>query len=345
LLCRSVLKNIDVATNFFENHIDPKIADMIDFSQMKSYAPDNIDKELNEKIGDLRFITKCKPTPDQPTERLLNVMFFFEHQSTPDPIMSVRIHEQIARGNRQFINDFKKSNENIPLSEIMLPYPLSIILYNGKTSWKYRKLADMIDIPAGFDKNILDFLTIIIDVNSMTEEQLNRGLPIVRALLQTFHFEVKNNLSQNYEKIFRIIAEAIGDLRVKDWFSQFLLYVVSHCSISRGKEIETIEKIYTTITQNPEEAKIMADSIAQVLIKQGLQKGQEIGLTKGRVLGREEELKKFIFMCLGKRFNSFVPCDIQDSVNSYSDLIALESLLQRAWDCESIDEFREYLVR
>ncbi|MDR2762411.1 MAG: hypothetical protein LBB88_07415, partial [Planctomycetaceae bacterium] len=26
LLCRSVLKNIDVATNFFENHIDPKIA-------------------------------------------------------------------------------------------------------------------------------------------------------------------------------------------------------------------------------------------------------------------------------------------------------------------------------
>ncbi|MDR2762226.1 MAG: hypothetical protein LBB88_06445 [Planctomycetaceae bacterium] len=81
----------------------------------------------------------------------------------------------------------------------------------------------------------------------------------------------------------------------------------------------------------------MADSIVQALIRQGLQQGREEG--------REEELKKFIPMCLGKRFNSFVPRDIQDSVNSYSDLIALESLLQRAWDCESIDEFREYLVR
>jgi flagellar biosynthesis/type III secretory pathway protein FliH len=105
----------------------------------------------------------------------------------------------------------------------------------------------------------------------------------------------------------------------------------------------------------------MADSIAHALIKQGIEKGRElgieegiekgidIGIEKGREEGREEgqekELKKNILMCLGKRFKCLVPRDIQSSVNSYSDLIALESLLQRAWDSESMDEFREYLVR
>jgi hypothetical protein len=351
LLCRSVLKNEDIAANFFENHIDPKITKIIDFSKIKCCNSDDIDKELKERIGDICYLTKSKPTQDN-SERLLNVMLFFEHQSTPDPIMSVRILEQIARASRQFINNVKNSDENTSLMTIMLPFPFAVIFYNGKTKWECRKLSDMIDIPEGFDKNVLDFTTVMIDVSSLTDEQLNRGLPIVRALMQTFHYEAKNILSQNYEKIFRIIAEASDDPRVKDWFSQFLLYVVSHCSISHGKEVETIEKIYTSITQNPEEAKNMADSIAHALIKQGIEKGIDIGIEKGIDIGiekgREEGsmgIKKNILMYLSKRFNCFVPRDIQGSVNSYSDLIALESLFQRALDSESIDEFREYLVR
>ncbi|MDR2761596.1 MAG: hypothetical protein LBB88_03235, partial [Planctomycetaceae bacterium] len=115
------------------------------------------------------------------------------------------------------------------------------------------------------------------------------------------------------------------------------------------KERKSIEKIYSVLTQNPEEAKAMADSLVITLLKQGLDQGRVEGRKEGREEGREEgeiiRSKKNILSCLSKRFKHPVPRDIQDSVNSYSDLIALESLFQRSLDSDSLDEFREYLVR
>ncbi|MDR2171527.1 MAG: hypothetical protein LBP59_15400 [Planctomycetaceae bacterium] len=81
----------------------------------------------------------------------------------------------------------------------------------------------------------------------------------------------------------------------------------------------------------------MAVSMLQSLTKQGYK--------KGRQEEREELQKKHILTCLRNRFNKRVPRDIQVSVNSYSDLVALDSLFERALDCESLDEFREYLVK
>ncbi|MDR2171438.1 MAG: hypothetical protein LBP59_14945, partial [Planctomycetaceae bacterium] len=110
----------------------------------------------------------------------------------------------------------------------------------------------------------------------------------------------------------------------------------AHCPIKEGKEIETLEKIYSTINQNPKEVKKMATSMLQSLTKQGYKKGISEGV---------EKIKNHILTCLSKRFNKRVPRDIQVSVNSYSDLLALDSLFERALDCESFDEFREYLAR
>ncbi|MDR2171342.1 MAG: hypothetical protein LBP59_14460, partial [Planctomycetaceae bacterium] len=59
-------------------------------------------------------------------------------------------------------------------------------MYNGKSKWRYKKLSELIDIPAGFDKNILDIPVMLIDVSLLTEADLNRGCPVVQALLKTF---------------------------------------------------------------------------------------------------------------------------------------------------------------
>ncbi|MDR2169417.1 MAG: Rpn family recombination-promoting nuclease/putative transposase [Planctomycetaceae bacterium] len=334
-LFRSVLKDDDIACDFFENYLDPAIVEMIDFSELRCCLPENIDKDLKERIGDLRFFAKCKPSGNNDgVERILNVTFIFEHQSTPDPIMSVRIHESIAHGNRHFLDNIKYYfGKKIHLSKIRLPYPIVVIVYNGKRKWQYKNLAELIDIPAGFDKNILFVPVIVIDVSRLTKEKLKRGRPVVRAMLHAFRYEKQGTLLENFEDVFKILAEAKNDIRINGWFNKFIRYVTSHCNIKKGKEIETLEKIYSIINQNPEEVKTMAESMAFTLLKQGY------------IQGKEEEGKNYIIECLSRRFKISVPQDIQDSVNSYSDLTAIKSLFQRALDCESIDEFREYLVR
>ncbi|MDR2761348.1 MAG: Rpn family recombination-promoting nuclease/putative transposase, partial [Planctomycetaceae bacterium] len=287
LLCRSVFRYLDVAGNFFENHLDPKIASKIDFSQIEYLAPDDIDKDLNERIGDLRFLVKCKPTESEP-ERLLNVTLIFEHQSTSDPLMSVRALELIARGFRQFVETYRKvDGKDVPLSSMSLPYPFFVILYNGKTPCRYKKLSDMIDIPEGFDKNILNFPTEVIDIGALTEKELNLGIPIVRALKLAFYYELKGMLSTNYADVLKTIIQAKNDIRVKDLFRRFLRYIVANCIIWL-KDIESIERIYSVLTQTPEEAKAMSESFLATILKKGRLEGREEGREEGRLEGRNE---------------------------------------------------------
>jgi predicted transposase/invertase (TIGR01784 family) len=72
--------------------------------------------------------------------------------------------------------------------------------------------------------------------------------------------------------------------------------------------------------------------------------GKAEGRVEGRVEGKVEGKVDAIIMCLRTRFKKPVPQDICDSVNAYSDLIALDSLLQCAVVCESLEDFQQNLI-
>ncbi|MDR2169418.1 MAG: hypothetical protein LBP59_04680, partial [Planctomycetaceae bacterium] len=81
----------------------------------------------------------------------------------------------------------------------------------------------------------------------------------------------------------------------------------------------------------------MKETMAFRLMKQGYiqgkKEGKKEGYKEGYIQGYNEECKKIVkknIIIILKRFHKRVPKDIQNSVNSYSDLIALESLFQRA---------------
>jgi hypothetical protein len=72
---------------------------------------------------------------------------------------------------------------------------------------------------------------------------------------------------------------------------------------------------------------------------------REIGLVD-KIEARSERTKaqRDVLRVLEARFKS-VPAGIRKSVESYTDLIALDSLLQHAAVCLSVKEFKEALVR
>ncbi|MDR2704432.1 MAG: hypothetical protein LBC02_01510 [Planctomycetaceae bacterium] len=61
--------------------------------------------------------------------------------------------------------------------------------------------------------------------------------------------------------------------------------------------------------------------------------------TQGEKKGKTQDVLKI----LTKRFK-YVPESISQSVNSYTDLIALDSLFELAMDCETLAEFERELV-
>jgi hypothetical protein len=72
---------------------------------------------------------------------------------------------------------------------------------------------------------------------------------------------------------------------------------------------------------------------------QGKIEGEKKGEENGKIKARAQDVLKI----LTKRFKH-VPESISQSVNSYTDLIALDSLFEWALDCETLEEFKRELV-
>ena len=78
----------------------------------------------------------------------------------------------------------------------------------------------------------------------------------------------------------------------------------------------------------------MAETIQKGIIQEGI----EIGEARGEVRGKINAIQKLLRI----RFKH-VPDQVADELNSRTDLIALESLFEVAYQCQSLDEFSEAL--
>ncbi|MDR1924081.1 MAG: hypothetical protein LBQ66_06875, partial [Planctomycetaceae bacterium] len=79
--------------------------------------------------------------------------------------------------------------------------------------------------------------------------------------------------------------------------------------------------------------------------KRGEERGEKRGIKIGEERTKLQVKKDMVLTCLSTRFKREVPSDIRESVESYSDAVALDSLFQSALTCKSFSEFKKDLVR
>ena len=106
-------------------------------------------------------------------------------------------------------------------------------------------------------------------------------------------------------------------------------YTIALCRIGTQAIYNAFSKIL-----DEKEAQKMATSTMQDLIFEG----KVLGRVEGRVEGEKDAILRFLKTRFGK-----IPKTISDTVNSYSDLTALQSLSAHAWACQSLDEFEDGL--
>jgi hypothetical protein len=84
-------------------------------------------------------------------------------------------------------------------------------------------------------------------------------------------------------------------------------------------------------------------AISKILGKQEAEKMVMSILEEFLLEGEKKNKIQYILKTLNKRFKK-VPKSISQSVNSYTDLIALDSLFELALDCETLADFERELV-
>jgi len=306
----------DLLTYYPQKVADQNAIRLLDMKHLQCKSPVAMDKNLVEGRGDLRFTTKFRGS-----NRQSNVFLLLEHQSTIDPDFRLRGLNYII----QEYNEFRRATKG----KKKLPYPVVVVLYHGKVTWKnLHEMDEMIDRVSGTETGLLKYPLILIDVSVIPPEKFS-GHPALQALLETLQRTSEGKLVKEFDRITDYFTPIKHDPRAPDWIHSLVRYAVSVGKIGNELIVKVFSKVF-----NEREAHKMAMTTAQQWLHEGR--------TEGRVEGKTEAGRNMVLAVLRARFKT-VPKRIEKGVCAISDSIALESWAAQAATCQSLDEFAKAL--
>jgi predicted transposase/invertase (TIGR01784 family) len=196
----------------------------------------------------------------------------FEHQSTVDPTMPLRLLGYITEILFKHLKD-----HGLPL-----PPVLPFVFHQGPERWNVSTaVEDLFQLPEKLAV-LLPFLPkfhhALLDLTRYDPEQ-GEDESQLRSVMQLMKLARERQLSRYFDWLVGTAAEALPEGLLK----RILLY-----ALHSDSDLD-VEKIYHKLSPNPE-LKKNAMSVAEQLIAEGLKKGRVEGLEKGRVEGQQKGL-------------------------------------------------------
>lgn len=299
---KAIFSQPEHATSFFKSHLPPAIVAQIEWPTLVVLPGSFVKSSLQQLHSDLLFSVSI-----QGSESLIYLLF--EHQSTPDPAMPLRLFSYLA----EIYNKAYKNN-GFPL-----PPVLPFVFHQGPETWvASTHFEDLFSLPENLADDLLPYLPkfshALLDLTQFDpgSEQDDARVKIILQLMKLAR-------QKDLLRFFRWLAEFPSHELPDDLLSKMLLYV-----LYADSNLDA-EKIYPTLTSNPE-LRRNTMSIAEKLIAQGhmagltegISQGITQGISQGRWVGRIQALQEFLDL----------PVAEADSFEGLS-LAELESMHQR----------------
>ncbi len=167
-LFKETFSHVENAVGFFQNYLPAELRDRLDWNTLALQPGKYTDEALRGNESDLLYTVQIDENP-----ALLYCLF--EHQSTPDAWMPLRLLRYILNIWDQYRKQHPKANR--------LPPVLPLVLFQGGATWKADlSLSGLIDIPDGLAAYQPEFRHLLVDLNHINAEEL-KGTLIVRASL------------------------------------------------------------------------------------------------------------------------------------------------------------------
>ena len=246
----------------------------------------------------------------------------FEHQSTEDPRMALRLLSYIVRIWERF------AKSHAPPAK--LPAVLPIVLAQDKRPWKTStRLEDLLDLPPAFahvlrawQPTLMYHLLEVVRLPYADLTGTPEGIITLRALKAQPMEELLEDVIWDEPLLFSIPEGAL---------ERILRYI-----LNADVNVSLLEERIAKIRSKPLQTKTM--TLADQLIQKGMQEGEQKGLSKG-------ELRAFrtaVLRALEIRHGGY-PEGIREAVEAIQDPAQLESLHEMAIRSDSLDAFAEKL--
>ncbi len=270
---KAIFSEPEHATAFFKSHLPSAIAAHIDWPSLAVIPTSFVKNSLQQVHSDLLFSVHLGGR-----ETLLYLLF--EHQSTVDPTMPLRLFGYIG----EILTQHHKAH-GLPL-----PPVLPFVLHQGPENWNVSTaFEDLFELPDNLASELLPFLPKfhhgLLDLSRFdpAAEENDSQLRIVlhlmklarkRQLLEYFKWLAKNYVSQFPERLL----------------ARLLIY-----ALHADSELDA-QQIYRSLSSNPELEK-RAMSVAEKLKAEG----KVEGLSQGLLIGKIQTLEEFLGKLLSSR--------------------------------------------
>ena len=267
---KAVFSQPEHATAFFKSHLPPKIVARIHWPSLTVLPGSFVKSSLQQMHSDLLFSVRIG-------ERETLLYLIFEHQSTPDPAMPLRLLGYVT----EIFTRHHKAH-GLPL-----PPVLPLVFHQGPESWNISTaFEDLFELPAEIAPELLPFLPkfhhALLDLTRFdpaTGEDDTR----LRVVLQLMKLARQKELLRFFQWLAGFSSHELPD----NLLGLMVLY-----ALHSDSDLDA-EKIYHSLSSNPElERNTM--SVAEKLIAQGRVEGRAEGQQKGLWIGKIQAFEEFL---------------------------------------------------
>jgi predicted transposase/invertase (TIGR01784 family) len=267
---KAIFSEPEQATAFFKSHLPAAIAAHIDWPSLAVIPTSFVKSSLQQIHSDLLFSVRLGSR-----ETLLYLLF--EHQSTVDPTMPLRLLGYVAE-----IFTQQHKAHGLPL-----PPVLPFVLHQGPDHWNVStSFEDLFKLPDDIAADLLPFLPkfhhALLDLSRSdpASEEDDTRLKIVLHLMKLAR-------ERQLLEYFRWLAEILVEQLPDSLLGRLLLY-----ALHSDSELDA-QQIYSSLTANPELEK-RAMSVAEKLKAEGRMEGISQGLSQGLWIGKIQTLEEFL---------------------------------------------------
>jgi predicted transposase YdaD len=326
-LFRAGLSNPAAAAAFLIDRLPPEVAARIDWSTLKLEPGSFVDPDLRLSESDLLFSAKADG-------REIGIYVLFEHQSTRDPYLPMRLLRYMVR----VWHRWEQNPDNRP------PYPqiVSTVLAQNGSVWNVDPTLSSLFSFTGPDdpmrRYLPDFLYELIQLAALPFDAIRStpdGILTLRVLKAERSGELLTDPVWDEELLAKVLI---------DTFHLIVSYMYNRDSVDNDALFHKIKSI------GSEPHRTAAMTLAQKLRQDGIQEGIKTGELKGREDGRMEGLhagtlaasRRSVLEALDLRFGA-IPDGLRDSLIAIADPEKLRVLLRAAIVSDSLESFVESL--
>jgi len=299
------------AAAFLKAKLPLAVSQVIAWQELIPLPGSFVDSQFKSSHTDLLF-----SAPLAGKEGLIYLLF--EHQSSPDPALPLRLLRYLARIWERFQGEHP--------GRVKLPVILPVVLSQNAEVWHVApQLSALLDIPEGLEAELVPFIPDFeyrhLQLADMAFEAIP-GTSSGRLVLRVM----------KAERVGQLLGDWVWDEELMADTPLQLLQMVLRYLV--GADIDKSGfKIRMEGVRDPQ-TRAAAMSLAQQLRQEGRLEGHQEGRQEGLLKGRQED----ILEALELRFER-VPVGLAEAVRQVVDEVKLRQLLRSAIRCESIEAF------